>query len=283
MKISSTTVSVPSPRKKELSMINVSKDEDGTFEYETFGDDKKQQLYMFPGFGGTLQKWSREFIENLSNDFQVITFNYPGVGESKTTKEITSFDEYSDYFSKLFTRLNKGKDFSLFGYSMGIYVVRNIILKHKELSPKNVVFCSGSFGGKFRIPSSPEVMAQLKTAGSNNLSTLMSKEKLMSNEDYVNSFVHPTEEQSTKELLDFQGKLIYKFFGEHCEDKPENKIAVDALVVHGSNDMIFSTENAKILHSFCTKRSKLHLTNGGHLQTFEYPIEVASEIKAFCL
>lgn len=263
-------------------MILINEDEDGIFEYEVFGD-ASTQIYLFQGYGGTLQKWSNQFIQNLSKNFQVVTFNYPSVGKSKSCKEINSFDDYCDFFKNLFLKINNGKKFVLFGYSMGIYVVRNLLLKNKNLSPEKIIFCSGSFGGKYRIPSDPETMAQLKTAGNDNLHLLFSKEKVLNFKDYINLFVHPTEEQSSKEVLDFQGKLIYKFFNEHCEDSLENKINFDTLILHGSNDVIFSNKNAELLLSFCQKNSKLHFTNGGHLQLFEYPDEISDTINTFCL
>ncbi len=263
-------------------MILVHKDEQGIFEYEVFGD-AQTQIYLFQGYGGTVQTWSRQFIESLSQNFQVITFNYPGVGKSSSPKDVTSFDDYCDFFHSLFLRLNNGKKFVLLGFSMGIYVVRNMLLNNKNLFPEKIVFCSGSFGGKYRIHSSSEIMQQLKTAGNDNLHLLFSKEKLVSAEDYINLLMHPTEEKSSKELLDFQGNLIFKFFREHCEDEEKNKINIDSLIVHGSNDLIFPKENAISLSKFCSKNHELYFTQGGHAHLFEYAEDIINKIREFCL
>lgn len=263
-------------------MILMSEDADGVYEYEIFGD-APIQIYLFQGYGGSLKKWNKQFIDNLSRHFEVITFNYPAIGNSIYRQKTTSFKEYDDFFTALLLKLNRNKKFVLFGFSMGVYVIRHLLCNRKEILPEKVILCSGAFGGDYRIAPEPEIMSQLRKAGNDNLHLFFKKENLMSFQEYMNSYVHPTEEHSSAEILDSQANLIFNFFKTYCEDKLENKIHFDTLILHGLNDLIFPKKNAEILKTFCINRCELIYTEGGHAQLFEYPNVISDAIVKFCL
>ncbi len=238
---------------------------------------------MFTGYGGTIKKWSKSFIEKLSESFQVILFNYPGVEKSNLQKKTSSFDDYCDFIDEIFRETNNNKNYILFGFSMGTYVLRNYLIKNKDIKPLFVVMCSGSYGGKYRKAPSEDVMKKLNTAGRSNLDLLFSSNYIPNFNEYISSFLYPTEEQSSQELLNQQNSLIQKFYEEMCSDDLEKAINHDTLIIHGKNDLIMPFLNAEILSSFCLKEMQLFSTDGGHLHLFEYPSEIADQIKNFSL
>ena len=250
-------------------------------EYLVLGNSPNQ-IYLFNGYGSLLDSWSKEFIYNLTEHFQVIIFNYPGFGMSRINKKVESFNDYSYFFSIIFSETYKGGNFNLFGFSMGGYVLRNVLINLKKIRPNKVIFCSSSFGGMYRVRASNLVMKMLKKEGIDK-TRLLFRDKNMTQEKYISLMLYPSFKNISQLQYDSQSALIQNFFETNCENISQNMIGYDCFIIHGKNDVIFPKKNAKIIKKFCIKNSKLFLIEGGHGILFEKYKVICEKIFDYCL
>ncbi len=62
-------------------MYKIIKKKNCVFEYFQLGE-RTEKIILFTGFKSSINRWNKNFIENLSKYFTVICFNYPNIGHS---------------------------------------------------------------------------------------------------------------------------------------------------------------------------------------------------------
>lgn len=126
--------------KHNLKVASTLYTKDGTA-FKSYGDQPSPLIFIH-GVGMRGDVWSPQ-VEYFSNDYQVITYDFLGHGESHLPPEEPVLDDYVEQLNNLLKHLNLSL-ISLVGHSMGALISVAFALKHpdkvKALVPINIAF-----------------------------------------------------------------------------------------------------------------------------------------------
>lgn len=126
--------------KHNLKVASTFYTKDGTA-FKSYGDQPSPLIFIH-GVGMRGDVWSPQ-VEYFSNDYQVITYDFLGHGESHLPPEEPVLDDYVEQLNNLLKHLNLSL-ISLVGHSMGALISVAFALKHpdkvKALVPINIAF-----------------------------------------------------------------------------------------------------------------------------------------------
>ena len=126
--------------KHNLKVASTFYTKDGTA-FKSYGDQPSPLIFIH-GVGMRGDVWSPQ-VEYFSNDYQVITYDFLGHGESHLPPEEPVLDDYVEQLNSLLKHLNLSL-ISLVGHSMGALISVAFALKHpdkvKALVPINIAF-----------------------------------------------------------------------------------------------------------------------------------------------
>ena len=126
--------------KHNLKVASTFYTKDGTA-FKSYGDQPSPLIFIH-GVGMRGDVWSPQ-VEYFSNDYQVITYDFLGHGESHLPPEEPVLDDYVEQLNSLLKHLNLSL-ISLVGHSMGAFISVAFALKYpdkvKALVPINIAF-----------------------------------------------------------------------------------------------------------------------------------------------
>ena len=126
--------------KHNLKVASTFYTKDGTA-FKSYGDQPSPLIFIH-GVGMRGDVWSPQ-VEYFSNDYQVITYDFLGHGESHLPPEEPVLDDYVEQLNSLLKHLNLSL-ISLVGHSMGALISVAFALKYpdkvKALVPINIAF-----------------------------------------------------------------------------------------------------------------------------------------------
>jgi len=126
--------------KLNLKVASTFYTKDGTA-FKSYGDQPSPLIFIH-GVGMRGDVWSPQ-VEYFSNDYQVITYDFLGHGESHLPPEEPVLDDYVEQLNNLLKHLNLSL-ISLVGHSMGALISVAFALKYpdkvKALVPINIAF-----------------------------------------------------------------------------------------------------------------------------------------------
>lgn len=130
--------------------------ENGNILYEVHGEG--EPLILIPGFASGAWNWFRQ-TENLSKDFQVITFDPRGIGKSKTDESQLQNFSMQTFVEDTLQILDalKIEKANVLGASFGGFVAQEFALAFPARVDKLVLACT-SFGGKNHIAPDVEIL-----------------------------------------------------------------------------------------------------------------------------
>ena len=126
--------------KHNLKVVSTFYTKDGTA-YKSYGDQAPSLIFIH-GVGMRGDVWSPQ-VEYFSNDYQVITYDFLGHGESPLPPEEPILDDYVEQLNNLLKHLDLSL-ISLVGHSMGALISVAFTLKYPDkvnvLVPINIAF-----------------------------------------------------------------------------------------------------------------------------------------------
>ncbi len=126
--------------KHNLKVVPTFYTEDGTA-FKSYGDQTSSLIFIH-GVGMRGDVWSPQ-VEHFANDYQVITYDFLGHGESPLPPKDPTLDHYVEQLNNLLKHLDLSL-ISLVGHSMGALISVAFALKHpdkvKTLVPINIAF-----------------------------------------------------------------------------------------------------------------------------------------------
>jgi len=126
--------------KHNLKVASTFYTKDGTA-FKSYGDQPSPLIFIH-GVGMRGDVWSPQ-VEYFSNDYQVITYDFLGHGESPLPQEEPVLDDYVEQLNNLLKHLGLSL-ISLVGHSMGALISVAFALKYPEkvkaLVPINIAF-----------------------------------------------------------------------------------------------------------------------------------------------
>ncbi len=128
--------------------------------YERSGSG--EPLLMIMGMSGTALHWGEPFLGLLRRDFETITYDHRGVGESSPMEEAFSIVDLANDAAALLDALELDS-VHLLGISMGGMVAQELALAHPERIRTLTLGCTYC-GGEGSALAPPEVIQRLSEA-----------------------------------------------------------------------------------------------------------------------
>lgn len=252
--------------------------------YETHGAG--EPLILIPGFASGAWNWFRQ-IEDLAKDFQIITFDPRGIGQSKASNEDSqnlSMETFVADVAQILDELNIEKAHVL-GASFGGFVAQEFVLKFPERVNKLILACTTA-GGKHHVAPDIEILRSFAPDAS-----LPVGEKIRRfirpaftdefNRDHADEVEQVCQMRETNEVADavYLAQLQSAFSLD--TEVRLGKIESETLIISGDADRIVPRENSlNLAHKILNAELKI-IENGSHLFFIERPGEFNRAVKEF--
>ncbi|HEX2640380.1 MAG TPA: alpha/beta hydrolase, partial [Pyrinomonadaceae bacterium] len=250
--------------------------------FETHGGGTP--LVLVPGFASGAWSWNWQ-ADELSSDFQVITFDPRGVSRSTLHGgKAVSIQSIADDAAELMDWLEIDAAHVL-GISFGGFVAQEFALKY-PMRLKKLVLASTSFGGPNHVAPSMEVLAAFaSTEGLNTserirqyLTMAFSSGFLESDRDTVDQFCTLREDNPVPRDVYMQQLQSAMMF--NAEDRIA-AIAAETLVITGDNDTVVPVQNSSNLAAKIPNARLAIIENSGHMAFVERAAEFNRMVRDF--
>jgi pimeloyl-ACP methyl ester carboxylesterase len=237
-----------------------------------------EPVILIGGYTMVKESWRLQ-VEELMNDFKVITFDNRGAGETSVpTESFTIADMAADTVGLMDAI---GIDSAhIFGVSMGGLIAQILALDYSDRVKKVALGCT-THGGRHAVQPEKEVMDALAKASDTTISAeegirmrvpIVFSERFIQEEserleEFIQSSVQfmPTPDGAAGQMGALNVFNVKRRLGE---------IQCPVLVITGSDDRMMPPENSKLLHEGI-EGSELYMVNGaGHSFFFEKADEV---------
>ena len=253
--------------------------------YQTYGDGMPMILCM--GYAGTMDMWSPELIDRLSEDHQVVVFDYRGMGLSGplgSSKDNYTMQTLADDTKGLMDALNISRA-DVLGWSMGTYVAQNLVLSYPD-AVDHLILYAGDCGGAEYIQPAASVEAELaNTSGTSEergmrlLQLILPGEWMAAHPDIMSYFPQVTE-TSSPESVQQQYRAIGDWV-EHGTYARLPEIQSPTLLLTGTEDILTPPENSFVMGERITGSWVVQMKGGGHGLMYQYPAEMSAIIQTF--
>lgn len=236
--------------------------------YEVHGSGKP--LVLISGFASGAWMWFRQ-IEDLSKDFQIITFDPRGVSRSAFAENetpVVSIQLIANDITEILDELKIEKA-NILGTSFGGFVAQEFALNHAERLDKLILACS-SFGGPNHVLPNMEVLASFSSTENLNSSDRIRKyifpaftdDFLKNHADEVENICQLREANPVPEAVYFQQLQSAMTFNKQAE---VSKIEAETLVISGDADRVVPMQNSVNLANAIPNAKLEIVENGSHL------------------
>ncbi len=250
--------------------------------YKIYGDGPPVILCM--GYAGTMDMWSPVLIEKLSENYQVIVFDYRGMGLSGPAGDTFSIQTLADDTKGLMDALNISRAHIL-GWSMGSYVAQNLVLTYPDVVDHLILY-AGECGGEEYIRPEPSVEAALEDSsetpeerGMRLLQLILPGEWMAKHPDVMSYFPRVTETSPPETI--YQQYLAIGDWVETGTYVRLPEISSSTLVLTGTDDIISPPENSFIMGECISGSWVVQMKGGGHGLMYQFPAEMGEIVRTF--
>lgn len=209
-----------------------------------------QPLLLIMGLGGPAAAWDREFLRQMAADYELVTYDNRGTGQSDKPDEPYSIASFASDAVGLLD-VQETPSAHVFGISMGGMIAQEIGIEYGDRVASLTLGCTTP-GGRHAVPAPPESMQALKARpGQTPAEAIRDGWKLSYSRDYIAAhrdeleatlrriLEHPTPRFAYNRHLDATMTLrVYKRLKE---------IQAPTLVVTGRDDVLIPAANSEIL------------------------------------
>jgi 3-oxoadipate enol-lactonase len=242
-------------------------------------------LLLIQGMAGHHQLWGEPFLDALAGDFDVVTFNHRGVGDSTDVPGQFTIADLAGDSVRLLDALD-WSDANVMGISLGGMVAQQLALLHPERVRTLVLGCTYAGGagttttarGALRMiqaMNTGDIDVAIRTAYEVNLSPTFRQD---------GSQFEPFKTASLSVRVPVptvlrQAQAAYV----HDTSARLPDLAVPTLVAHGTVDNMIDAANGSYVAELIPK-ARLEILDGlGHLFWWEQPDAVAGLVRTHCL
>lgn len=255
--------------------------------YESHGQG--EPLVLITGLSYSLWYWHR-LVPLLARDFQVITFDNRGIGQSDSPPGPYSAPMMAADTASLLDELGLERAHFL-GHSMGGFIAQALALTYPE-RVERLILASTNFGGPRQIPPSPEAMAILTDVSGDPVERFMRGLKVSTAPGFVEAnpeFIGKWLEYRARNPIDpvaYQSQLavgLGLLTSEAAFDGRLRQITAPALLLWGEHDTTVPPANAELMAAQLPHSQVVILPNAGHHFPIEVPGAAAQMIAGFLL
>jgi pimeloyl-ACP methyl ester carboxylesterase len=226
-----------------------------------------QPLLLIMGLGGPAAAWDREFVARMADDYQVITYDNRGTGQSDKPDEPYSIALFASDAVGLLGALDIPRA-HIFGISMGGMIAQEIGIHHQQHLASLTLGCTTP-GGKHSVPAPPESMQALKgRPGQTPEEAVREGWKLSYSQDYIAAHQDELEATMRRVLEHATPFFAYK---RHLDAtmtlrvyRQLKEITAPTLVTTGRGDVLIPAANSEILAREIPNAQLAIFDNAGH-------------------
>ena len=248
--------------------------------YEVHGEG--DPFVLISGLGYSLWQWHK-MVPFLAEQFQVITFDNRGVGQSDRPAGPYTVQMLAADIVGLLDALGIEKA-SIVGHSMGGFVAQAMALDFPG-RVEELVLCSTNFGGPRHVPVTPEAMQVLTDRSSDPITRFKNGLVVSTAPGWAEN--HPEMVQTWVEwrIADpvdpaaYQAQLAIGLSLLSEANAFENKLAaidIPTLILFGAHDKVVPLANAALLAERIKNSQVVIFPDAGHFFPIEIP-QTASE------
>jgi 3-oxoadipate enol-lactonase len=231
-------------------------------------------LLLIMGMSGTALHWGEPFLAELRRDFEVITYDHRGVGDSSRLQGPLTIAQLAQDAAGLLDALGIASAHVL-GISMGGMVAQELVLARPDLVRTLTLGCTYC-GGPGSSVTSPEVfqkLAEPMMAGDREGSLRAGWEvnvspRMADDAEARERFMQIAQTRAVAvPVIMAQLQAI----AGHDTSARLGAVTAPTLVVHGTEDLMLSHENGRLIASLIPG-ARLEIIDGvGHLFFWEQP------------
>lgn len=246
------------------------------YAYRKFGSGNKTPIVFLQHFRGGLDHWDPAVTDGFAKDRPVILFNNAGVASSDGEPAHTVFGMAQHVIS--FLKALDLKNVDLLGFSLGGFVVQEVVLATPELIRRAILAGTGPRGGE-DMALAPEV-SEHATRDEPTLDDFLFLffSRSAASQAAGRAFWkrrHARQDQdvpSNGSAMAAQGKAAAAW-GAREEERYASlrRIKQPVLIVNGSNDVMIPTVNSFILSQNIPDATLIVYPDAGHGAIFQYP------------
>lgn len=233
--------------------------------YQSLGSGP--DLLLIAGQDATMSWWDPSLLSDLSSHFRVTLFDLPGAGYSGLATAPLSLSWLADMTAGFALAVGLSHPVVL-GWGLGGEIALSLAERHPSLV-SSLVLVDTSAGGAGSVPPTKEVVRLLGLPGMTptELAKLLFPETTAGLQERVlwpSSLLAGTTDWLTSLSIDAEAKLQAAFWKRSPLTRGLGKVAVPALVVSGSDDIVFPPENAALLSGELAHATLLTLPDAGY-------------------
>lgn len=252
----------------------------GRIAYQIAGEG--EPLMMCIGYNANMDFWDPRLISMLRKHFQVITFDYRGMGFSSNTDTAFTIATLANDVELLCRHLGLER-IHLLGWSMGGYVAQTFAIHYPDRVNKLILHAT-DFGDTVTRNPAPEIACIL----SDTLATpaqmigMMFPERWLAAQENSGKLFQHAKSPMNKYTIKLQDNAISKWLMPGGGAVGHlNSLQMPVLVITGKDDVVVPYENSIALADSLKISSLILINNGGHGIMYQYPKLLAGYILNF--
>lgn len=240
--------------------------------------NEKNPIVFIHGVGLTREIWEPQI--NFFEDYNTLTYDLLGHGETLLKKSKVSFEDFSKQLVNLINELNFNK-IHLVGFSLGALIARNFASKHSDKLSSLILHGSiykRTEDQKIVVRNRFEVAKMNKPASKQAaLRRWLSEDFSKKNPDIYKKIYSILEKNKHEDFL-----KCYEIFVNYVDDDNMlKKINVNTLITTGENDVGSTSEMSRNLSRMIQGSKFIEIKAGKHLCGIECANDVNVVFKEF--
>lgn len=272
-----------------ISEVQLAKLDNIIIGYRTLGEGPL--LILANGALTNMHSWDPDLLKKLSESFQVLIFDYPGIGYSTYQQIPFSAETIVDCLFNFIDQL-KLKPVAVIGYSMGGLIAQKFAVKYPN-KIKALVLISTTCGGSEATWCSAQTLQKIervtakKTSGEEQLEQMLS---VMFTPESLPRFAARTKKIITSAAMEglvnhaMQQKELEVIERWRTDDelaKQITKLKLPVLIIAGKQDEMVPFVNSELLEKKFSQAKLIAYDDAGHGVIYQYPLDIAGSIKDF--
>lgn len=255
---------------------------DTTLSYYRFGEGKP--LVMITGHGDSMMMWHPEFLKMMSQNRQIIMFDYPGIGDSTTTGNYpNTMDQLSHLVQSFVESQNLIKP-DMLGFSMGGSLLLYMATQYGDNYDHVIVIGAKAGGKKTVVPEAKYFnrLADTKISPAVAIKTLLFPTNAATQADaYLKILSQLPPQKMNAEALKAQAEAVNgENNGSGIWDQLQN-IKNKVLVINGTDDVLTPVQNAAMIADAIADSWLVRVRDAGHGVLFQEPVFIGELVFLF--
>lgn len=248
--------------------------------YKTYGQG--EALIMCTGYATNMDLWNSKLIETLQKDYQVIIFDYRGMGNSSNSTASFTMSSLAKDVSEFMEAIDI-KEAHILGWSMGGYVAQMFAINYPEKVKKLILYATDP-GDTITINPSKETISILSSPSSSPedlLKTLFPNDWLTTHPKPWLVLPDATESYHPK-AIGMEYEAVQKWLEPKGGSSGQlHQLKMPVLLICGNKDKVVPCENSSILHDSISSSSLINVYNTGHGMMYQTPETFSSYVLTF--